>query len=384
MSVRLAKKEDKRSIYSILSYSFNGGNQQIENNMKDENLSIDGWLVNEENNVVTSAVKIRDFSMMFDGEFVKMGGVAGVCSAPEHRSGGAVKNILTYSLEYMKERGQIFSALGPFSFAFYRKYGWEWGFTFQLVNIPVLDLKNFPAANKYVMLTKEDKDMIQDYRLQYISHINGPLFHDESMSEEKWNSYYHNFTHIYASYDEKGNITAIAFFRIDGRVLRCDEMYFLNEIGRQHMLHLFYRHRSQIDEVELQLLRDDDIRLILPNQRIRFWEWANMMIRVVDVLAAFKKMKRFLNMKESICLKVHDAQAPWNNQTFEIFNQNIEIVEKECDFEIDIQRLSQLMLGFISGKEALQYNFVKVNNANKKEDFMSLFQKCPTMLWQMF
>ncbi|TKH33755.1 GNAT family N-acetyltransferase, partial [Paenibacillus polymyxa] len=39
--------------------------------------------------------------------------------------GGMVSRLLTHALEEMKTAGQSLSFLHPFSFAFYRKFGWE-------------------------------------------------------------------------------------------------------------------------------------------------------------------------------------------------------------------------------------------------------------------
>lgn len=388
MGVRLANDKDKKSLFSIMGYSFNSGNRDIEYNISRTDYDLNGWLVNEENNIVTSAVKINEFDMMFDGKPVKMGGVGGVCSAPEYRNNGGVKNILTYSLNYMREKGIYFSALGPFAYEFYRKYGWEWGFTYQLVNIPVNHLKDFPLAAKYVPLTKDDNALIESFRLKYIKNINGPVIRSENMCNDRWGTFYNNFTHTYASYDENDNITAIAFFRIDGKVLRCEELYFLKEIGRQHMLRFFFSHRSQVDEVELQLLRDDDIRTILPTPRIRFWEWANMMVRVIDVKAALELLNSFIPFKENLYIKVIDEQAEWNHKTFKIKNNknniNVEISNYRPDFEITIQRLSQLILGFTSGKQAVKLDHLKVLNEKKLNAFYCLFQKKSTMIWQPF
>ena len=96
------------------------------------------------------------------------------------------------------------------------------------------------------------------------------------------------------------------------------------------------------------------------------------------------------NNKGKLRLKVHDAQADWNNQIFELIieNNHLSVTElkkqSSYDFEMDIQRLSQLILGFIDGKEALQLELVTCKNVRKEPLFNKIFQKRPTMLWHMF
>lgn len=390
MSVRLAKKEDIRTYYKMLSYCFNSGNANIENNVNNANFPSDEILVNEIDGKVCQCTHVVPFMIHFDQKVYPMGGIAGVSSYPENRDSGGIKDILIYSLQYMKERGMIFSALGPFAFEFYRKYGWEWGFVFQKIKFPIADIAKTPKAHHYKELTKEDDELIDNFRNQFVSKLNGSVLHSSSIRENRWQSFYHQFMHCYAAYNENNQIESIAFFKIENRTLICDELFYVNETGRQHMLHFFYVHRSQVDFVELLMPRNDNLRMLLPNPRIQYWEWANMMFRVVVAKEAFKAMKINFKTKGKFRLKVNDLQAPWNHQVFELFVENgtLDVKEwgnsKAYDFEISIQRLSQLVLGFMSGEEAIQLEVVHIKSPNKIDLFKKVFTKRPTMLWQMF
>ena len=388
--IRLAKTEDKESYYTMLSYCFNMGNASIENNVKNSHFPMDEIIVNEIDGKLTSCVHVIPFSIHFDQQIMKMGGIAGVSSYPENRDGGGIKEILNYSLKHMKDRGMIFSALGPFSFEFYRKYGWEWGFVFQKLKFPIQDLAKTKKAHHYKKCTKDDDEMIQNFRNQYACLFNGSVVHTLEIRENRWKYFYNNFTQCYAAYDEKNQVEAIAFYKIENRTLICDELFFLNETGRQHMLHFFYTHRSQVDQVELLLPKDDNLRATLPNPRIQYWESANMMFRIVCVKEALQAMKLKEKVKGKLKIKVHDEQAEWNNQIFELIGEEHHLSVHEVknskvfDIEVSIQRLSQLVLGFISGEEALKLELISCRNAKKEPLFEKIFQKRPTMLWHMF
>ena len=111
-----------------------------------------------------------------------------------------------------------------------------------------------------------------------------------------------------------------------------------------------------------------------------------MMIRIINVKKVLESLK--CNVKGTIKLKVIDKQAPWNNQIFKISGDGTSLkVEEGCknyDFAITIQRLSQLAIGFLSGKEALDLNLVEIKNSKKISIFTQIFLKRKTMLWQMF
>lgn len=81
-----------------------------------------------EGEALLSALTICPFTVYWPGSRegrVPMGGIAGVATYAEHRGGGYVARLLTESLARMRDAGQVVSALYPFSWAFYRKYGWD-------------------------------------------------------------------------------------------------------------------------------------------------------------------------------------------------------------------------------------------------------------------
>ena len=67
MGVRIAKKEEKRDIYTIMSYCFNYGNDFINNCCKDTNFANDQHLVFEKNGKINSCISVIPFKMKFNG-----------------------------------------------------------------------------------------------------------------------------------------------------------------------------------------------------------------------------------------------------------------------------------------------------------------------------
>ena len=160
MPMRFAKLQDKTELEDLLAYCFadmradlsrrrseeTAGTKPPETpeqlKTREENLQ---WVLLQEEDTgkISQHVMIVPHTIHFDGNLHKMGGIGGVASLPEFRYGGGVQQLLRWSLQLMKERGYIFSELAPFSFAFYRKCGWEWGFRWQELTIPMKDLECF-------------------------------------------------------------------------------------------------------------------------------------------------------------------------------------------------------------------------------------------------
>lgn len=390
MKIRLATEQDKVGVYETMGYCFNSDRGSIDNNIKNGTLNNHEQFivaVNDKEEVI-STFSVIPFNVNFEGEVVGYGGVGGVSSLPEHRGEGNIASMFVYALEYMKEHNMILSGLGPFAFQFYRKMGYEWCYTWQLVSVPINDLKAFPAAPKYKELRKENAQELEDFRNKVNSKINGPVVREAHTIDGKWSQYTNQRKRVYAALNENDEIVSAMVYHQEGREIKVSEIYFENETARQYLFNFLYRHRSMTDSVEFIVAVDDEIRMVLPTPRIKYWHWPYMMGRVVMVKEALKLLKLEENFKGSYTLKVKDDLANWNNKTFKISCLNkrliVEETTKKADFEITIQRLSQLVFGYIGGKEALKLELLKVNNQTKEQSLIKSFSKRTTMLWQEF
>lgn len=67
----------------------------------------------------------NDFGQWFGGQVVPCGGVAGVTVAPDQRGYGVARALLAESLDRMRARGEVISALYPTTASLYRSLGYE-------------------------------------------------------------------------------------------------------------------------------------------------------------------------------------------------------------------------------------------------------------------
>ena len=251
------------------------------------------------------------------------------------------------------------------------------------------DLKNCVSAKKYHRFNKDEANIVEEFRNKVTKNMNGPLIRDDNVINNKWQEYYDNNYYVYGAYDENDVLVSYMVYRMEGKEIKVSEMYFLNETSRQYLLNFLYRHRSQINKVELVLTTLDEFRNLLPSPRINYWQWPNKMGRVVMVKEALELLNIKDNFKGSYTLKINDKYAPWNDKIFQISCQNHHLIvnekiTKKFDYEITIQRLSQLILGHLSASEALSLELIKVNNSNKNDLLTKTFTKRTTMLWQEF
>src|SRR5690242_14662527 len=77
------------------------------------------------NGSIVSCLTIVDTACWIGQGVVRLGGVAGVVTRPALRRRGYAGRLLRETVRTLDEQGYALSALFPFSYDYYRKFGWE-------------------------------------------------------------------------------------------------------------------------------------------------------------------------------------------------------------------------------------------------------------------
>lgn len=83
------------------------------------------WASFTDQGEMMGCLSIDEFMVEFDGSTYNMGGIGGVCTYPQYRRHGVIRNIFSNALPDLYDRGFTFSYLYAFSEDFYRKFGYE-------------------------------------------------------------------------------------------------------------------------------------------------------------------------------------------------------------------------------------------------------------------
>ncbi|AHM68157.1 GNAT family N-acetyltransferase [Paenibacillus polymyxa] len=292
------------------------------------------------------------------GQVFDMGGIAGVATWPEKRRGGMVSRLLTHALEEMKTAGQSLSFLHPFSFAFYRKFGWE---TYTEYKKYVIPIDKFPAKLKTEGIVKRDikniSELDQVYQ-SYASRYNGTLVRDKAWWQERiLNENYR--TVVY--YTDAGDPQGYALYKIEDKQLNCDELVYENETARRALWTYFANHDSMITQGKfIYVPADDNLPFLLDDPRIQQETVPYFMGRIVDAVA-FVERYPFEQIGEETSLTLHltDRYAPWNEGVWRLTittegqghlarvdTSNLSVNDTVADLELGIQSLTTLMLGY--------------------------------------
>lgn len=389
MPIRLATEQDHDEVITTFAVCFNQDVEQALKDRKDSPINNhEQFILNvDDKNKVQSMLSVVDFNVYFEKNIVRYGGIAGVSTLPEFRRMGKFRETMKYALTYMKEHNMILSGLAPFKCEFYRKFGYEWVYNWKIISVSLDDLQTLKKASSYRNFSAKSANVLEKFRNKIIQNINGCVVRDDYFVKNQWSKYQNRHYFVVGVY-ENHKLVSYMVYNTENNTIKVDEIYFKDEISRQYLLAYLYDFKDQYEKVEIVLERDDNLRTVLPNPRINCWWWPNMMGRIVMVKEALELLNIKQKFNKSYNLRVVDKMASWNDKTFNISysNKHLKVVEtkEKIDIEISIQRLTQLVFGFLSAKDAIESNLIIIYNQSASDSFCKSFTKRKVMIWQEF
>lgn len=293
-----------------------------------------------------------------------MGGIASVATWPEYRRQGLVASLLRKSLSVMRENGQTISLLAPFSFAFYRRFGWEHCIDRKRLTVEVGQL---PARTPYAGQFERSRDLsaLRAVYDAFARRHSGMLDRDERWWQKQVLQDERLTVAIYR--DKYLKPAAYAIYSVKERILTVRDWAVRDESGRRALWSFLAQHDSMINSVKLFAPVSDRLAARLENPRIGQEIEAYFMVRIVDV-AAFLALYPFRESVrqeagEKFLLRISDDVCPWNDGLFELtpgqsasravrvqppVRAGVPIIE--CD----VQTLAVLLFGYMPAEELMQ------------------------------
>nr|WP_154896985.1 GNAT family N-acetyltransferase [Paenibacillus xylanexedens] len=362
MEIRKLTAEDFESSIALSQYAF----QYVLSEERKERqrlrfASQDIWGVYEEAEL-GAKLHIIPFQTYIHGRAFEMGGIAGVATWPEYRRKGWVAGLLNHALEEMNRNKQSISFLHPFSFAFYRKYGWETYIEFKKYKVPTAHLPAKKTTPGTIRRGDPGLAILKEVYSAYAERYNGTLVRDDSWWE---NSVLTDGTSQKAVYlDGAGQAQGYLLYEVKERKFAIDEIVYLNEEARQALWTFIANHDSMIEEVTLQAPASDTLAFQLDNPRIQQEIVPYFMARIVSV-EQFISQYPFASQDSpvQINLQVEDAHAPWNegvwqlnvamNGTASIWKTSEAVLEDQT-LKVSIQALTAMLMGYRRPSEMAQ------------------------------
>lgn len=355
-NIKTLTTNDYHEIFSLSQFAFQYKLSEEELQKKKEEVkrhTVWGWM---EEDQIAAKVHLIPLSCYIHGKSFEMGGISAVATWPEYRRQGMVKHLLYHALKQMKQDGQTLSFLHPFSFAFYRKYGWEHAFTEQQYSIPLEKLKKKWGGAGYVRRIQPDIPMLNRIYNKYAKTFNGMLERDEKWWKQRVLK--DESQHIAIAYSDQGHPEGYLIYRVKEQVLTVKEMVYNSLNARKLLLQFMGNHDSMAEKANLVVPEDDNLPLLLDEPRFEQKLLPYFMARIVDV-KAFLEEYPFLG-DSKLTLTVEDDFFPENSGSYRLgCGDGINVAYSDEPIQCSIQVLTGMLLGYKRPSDYYQVGLLK-------------------------
>jgi predicted acetyltransferase len=323
-----------------------------------------------------SVTGVLDLNVRFDGHTVPMGGAAGIATPAEMRGRGYVRKAFEAILPAMREEGKVFSFLYPFSFDFYRKFGYELCYTPNRVTVPMDLFGEYPIPKRVEQIFPggDISGLLAVYEA-FIADKNLPLVRDAgTMRERADHDPYtaRHYAYLHRDADGRPGAYILCGFKDGdaGKLLNVREMAWTAPEGLRAMFGLIGALAPEFDALQWDAPDGVNLPALLGDGfEVKATRPAYGMNRIVNVRRALELLKT-PEQPGRVTLGVTDGNLPDNTGVYAVEWENGAVTSVKqgsgiADLETDIQTLAQLVTGFLTPAEALLKRGVTINGNEK-------------------
>ncbi len=372
--VRSMENKDLLAYKRLCSICYSYPDTGMAEDLPEEQLRIRRGVYDEKGNLLSAMMQIP-YEVRFCGQTVPMLGIGGVVTDPVARRGGAIRAIFEQDLPRQYREGQVFSALYPFSFRFYGKFGYTWMNAWKTCAIAPQDIRSdLQAADEIIrILPDEDDQGMKEIYAVFIAKENLAILRSEWMWKDlrrgtPWEAMKH-------AYVFKADGKSVAYWigtvskEGDGATLRISDMAWTCPRGRDAIFAMF-RGMNELANVEMRVRGGFDLRSMASEAYDVSDKGCNTaMVRVINAERALALLPAPL-LPGMLTIEVHDDQIAENCGRFVIGSDGEELTvtrndAADADLKCNIQGLSALVIGRHAFAEAVGLGVAEVVNPGK-------------------
>ncbi len=260
------------------------------------------------------------YEMRVGDDFLPMGGVAAVATAPEARNRGHVKTLMTKAHQQMRDEGRPLAVLMPFKGSFYARMGYADTFfhhTFEFTPGQLASCGRTRASLRAVDGVKIWRT-IEDLHQRCGAHRCGTVKRDATYLKWRWLRSAKGLRKVYLV--ERGeepvgfvvatlqtaNQTETPNFHINHAV-------WTDADALRAVLSFIRAHRDQVSKVLWSLPVDVDLFPFFADDHVKVERHQKMMLKLVDMKGAIERRSYAPELSDELVLEVTaDDTSPWN------------------------------------------------------------------------
>ncbi|HAN20704.1 MAG TPA: hypothetical protein DCP51_03365 [Clostridiales bacterium] len=388
MIIRELRNNEKYKRDMLFSVSF-GMKADIEKSKTEEMNLIDEVFIGafcDDDETLMAQVAVITYKSMYYGNIMTASGIAGVSTLPEYRRLGCIREIFKYIFDSDKMQKWDTSLLYPFSFRYYRKFGFERILQHKTIKVPFSALAVIPRNDKGVLYQSKDQlpELLELYNNfgkkfnAFFYREGGKYFNETPFKSGK-------YTYIW--YDG-GKPRAYATGIVEGRTLNVSELVWLDKealIGIIGFLRMF---EGQLDDIFFSTLdKNNPLDLLIDCDRsTSFGMYDGAMGRAVDIKKCLS-LYPFPGEEGSVVIEVTEDFIKENNGFYHVKFGNgvVKVSHKKTgkpDISISICSLSRLLFGETEQK-SIEYLPETVIHTDK-EKIKNIFKPTDVNLFERF
>ena len=356
------------------------------------------WAAFTDENEMMANLSVPEFEVEFDGDFYQMGGIGGVCTYPQYRRHGAIREIFQQALPDLYGRGFTFSYLYAFSEAFYRNFGYEpachmKGWTFQMETLP-----KYQYDGTFTLYRGEEdisgfQEAYEKFAVQYNMCVLRKAYHWGKVKQA------HPFKGSNAAYlyrDHAGK--AVGYLVLtkveeeDKTILHCSEVVFDSFTTLKALCSFAKTFQADYEFFRLRVPNHIDLRYFCTDYSqsdSKIEEFQNGMVRVVNVHKALKGA--VYNGSGKLKIRITDPIIKENEKDIEIEFKNNKckhIIETESKVEniVDISMtINQFSVAIIGRYDISDFAYIGLEIPREKQELIrKVFYKKPCFIIDFF
>lgn len=360
-------EKNQKQIFDLAHYAFQFEKNETYQNRLDYLVNHSTHYGSYDGNQLVSQIIATPFKVQLFHQLFDMMGIGFVSSDPAYRGEGRIDQLMTQILSDCKENGMTLSYLAPFSYPFYRRYGYELVFeriAYQVPSHQWPDSKR--VAGKIRRLSWEDaKSSVQSIYTTSNRNKHGGVLREDWWYEYKFQLQRSYYFAVY--YNSENQPEGYLVYQIKEGIFYCQEWEALTGNAYLALNRYIATHKDSVKEIHYERGYDKDTVFFL-NETPLFEATIRpeMMVRIVDVEKFLQKYP-LDNLSQSVAIRIEkDLYATWNEGIFELDAKAKKVkkvkTSKLPTLTLSVQRLTQLLLGYKTIQELLFFDFISVDS----------------------
>jgi predicted acetyltransferase len=335
-----------------------------------------------------ATLRLIDMPLWFGAAPVGSGGLSAVATPPEYRRQGYIGRLLRATLEEIRGRGWPLSALYPFSFPFYKRYGWEhvvdnYNYTFPIERLPghagggtwqpVTLSTDFNRDPETGGIADDTLAALMGVYDAWVVGRNGPMVRDARWWRlHKLAVGRERRPDAYLWRDAAGHPRAYVIYAFENltsewhRRLQVWDWAALDPEALRTLLQFLRNHDSQAAEVRMAVPESTRFLALFSDPEFKVEVEAGLMLRLVDVPAALAARRYPPAAQAHLTLAVHDPVLDWNNTTVALTVRDgtgtVERTTAGPGLSLDVRALARLYSGYLTPAEAAALDLLTVHD----------------------